>query len=205
MSGLDYANAEAFIASVPDGCWTSFKDVATAAGNPDAAMPIGNWLRESGGSIRKYWRVLRSDGCIPDGFVSHAPGLPHDAVSARELLRAEGVRFDHAGKASKTQRFRHEYWTGRRAATSRGPRHEPPPAPTGIQIGTTVRIRDLDTGEQRTWTLVATPDASPSEGRLSIESPIGVALRGKKIGDTATATSPKWPRRYAVEHADLKG
>lgn len=67
----------------------------------------------------------------------------------------------------------------------------------------TVRIRDLDNGEQRTWTLVAKPDASPSEGRLSIESPIGVALRGKEIGDIATAATPKGPRRYGIEHADL--
>jgi alkylated DNA nucleotide flippase Atl1 len=171
VSGLNYANAEAFIASIPDGCWTSFKDVATAAGNPDAAMPIGNWLRDSGGFVDKDWRVLRSDGYIPDGFVGHAPGLPHDAQSGRDLLRAEGVRFSHAGEASETQRFRYEHWTGR-AATSWSPDCDPPPAPTGIQIGMTVRIRDLDSGEQRTWTLVAKPNASPSDGRLSIESPI---------------------------------
>lgn len=205
MGVLNYANAEAFIASIPDGRWTSFKDVATAAGNPDAAMPIGNWLRDSDGSIDKCWRVLRSDGYIPDGYVSHAPGPPHDAVSVRDLLSREGVRFDQAGRASQAQRFPHEHWRGGRHVTSRSPRHEPRPPRIGIQIGTTVRICDLDTGEQRTWTLVATPDAAPSEGKLSIESPIGLALRGKKKGDTATATTPKGPRRYSIEHVNLKG
>ena len=67
--------------------------------------------------IHTDWPVLRSDGCIPDGFVGHAPGLPHDAQSARDLLRGEGVGFNHAGKASDTQRFRYEHWRGR-AATS---------------------------------------------------------------------------------------
>ena len=105
MSALNYANAEAFISSIPDGCWTSFKDVATVAGNPDAAMPIGNWLRESGGSIHKYWRVLRSDGYIPDGFVSHAPGLPHDAVSERGVTKLCDKNRPDGAPPTKTPRF----------------------------------------------------------------------------------------------------
>src|ERR1019366_8484663 len=140
-SWLNYANATAFIAAIPDECWASYKDVATAAGNPDAAMPIGMWLRESGGSIPKYWRVLRSDGFVADGFgfvadgfVSHAPGLPRDSVSARDLLKREGVRFDYPGRASQRQRFLVEDWQSPRPNRTTVARVVTPPTPTGIQI-----------------------------------------------------------------------
>ena len=107
--GLDYVAAERFIAAIPNGRWASYKDVAIAAGNPAAAQPIGNWLRNSG-TIPNYWRVLRSDGFVADGFVSHAPGRPGDSTSARELLKQEGVRFDRPGRAAAHQRFTVADW-----------------------------------------------------------------------------------------------
>lgn len=84
----------AFIASVPKGCWTTYGDVADAAGNRDAARTIGEWLRESGGSIPLYWRVINAKGEVPAGFIASIPGLPRDPVEARERLIAEGVTFD---------------------------------------------------------------------------------------------------------------
>jgi hypothetical protein len=51
MSRLSYTQAEAFMATIPQERWSSFKDVASAEENPDAAMAIGNWLRESGGRL----------------------------------------------------------------------------------------------------------------------------------------------------------
>lgn len=64
MSDLDYHRAATFIAAIPRGRWASFKDVATIAGNPAAAMPIGNWLREEGYQVRNYWRVISADGRV---------------------------------------------------------------------------------------------------------------------------------------------
>jgi alkylated DNA nucleotide flippase Atl1 len=74
MPGLNYASAQAFIASIPDGCWTSYKDVAIAAGNPDAAMSIGNWLRKSGGSIEKYWRGDEQPDAGDHGLSAYSRG-----------------------------------------------------------------------------------------------------------------------------------
>jgi alkylated DNA nucleotide flippase Atl1 len=110
MSGFDFERAKAFIAAIPRGRWSSYKDAAGAAGNPDAYMSAGNLLRASGGTIPNYWRVLHSDGSIADGFISHAPGRPNDPVSARELLESEGIRFDQKGRAREAQRFRYEDW-----------------------------------------------------------------------------------------------
>jgi 6-O-methylguanine DNA methyltransferase, DNA binding domain len=73
LVALDYETAMAFIASVPKGCWTTYGDVADAAGNRDAARTIGEWLRESGGSIPVYWRVINANGEVPDRFIASTP------------------------------------------------------------------------------------------------------------------------------------
>ena len=72
--------------------------------------------------------------------------------------------------------------------------------PAGIQIGTTVAARDLDSDERRSWTLVAKSAADPASGKLSIASPVGRALLGQDIGDTISVVTPGGTRRYLVEH-----
>lgn len=83
----------------------AYKDVAIAAGNPDAGRPIGNWLRVEGPTIAKYWRVLQSDGSVADAFVAYAAGGPQDSISARELLSREGVHFDSRGRRARVNVF----------------------------------------------------------------------------------------------------
>ena len=46
--------------------------------------------------------------------------------------------------------------------------------------------------------VVGPVEADPLEGKISNESPIGLALMGKKIGDTATITTPKGEIKYEV-------
>lgn len=58
-----------------------------------------------------------------------------------------------------------------------------------IGLGTTV-IVDLD-GMDETFTVVGAAESRPSAGRISIESPIGRALMGKRVGDTAVAMTPR--------------
>ena len=106
---LDYDTAEAFIASIPEGRWTTYGKVADAAGNRDAAQRIGEWLRDSGGSIPLYWRVINSKGAIPDGFVASTAGLPANPVEARHRLADEGVAFD-GERASERCLYTVEQW-----------------------------------------------------------------------------------------------
>lgn len=101
---MDLAKARQFIADVPVGRWTAYKDVAIAAGNARGAQRIGQWLYQSQGTIAGYWRVLTVGGLVPDAFVGGQAG-PVDAVETRELLRQEGVQIDPSGKASPAQRF----------------------------------------------------------------------------------------------------
>lgn len=48
------------------------------------------------------------------------------------------------------------------------------------------------------YTIVGPVEADPLEGRISNESPIGIALFGKKVGDTAFITTPKGSVTYEI-------
>lgn len=107
---LDFQRAISFIAAVPRGRWTSYKDVATTAGNERGAQAIGEWLRRRGHEVPHVHRVIRSSGYVADGFRAGGPGVPSNALAARDLLETEGVRFDVRGRANPDQRFRPNDW-----------------------------------------------------------------------------------------------
>mgnify|MGYP001246013360 CR=1 FL=1 len=46
--------------------------------------------------------------------------------------------------------------------------------------------------------IVGPVEANPMEGKISNESPIGLALMGKKVGDNATVTTPKGDIHYEI-------
>lgn len=48
------------------------------------------------------------------------------------------------------------------------------------------------------YAIVGPVEADPLEGKISNESPIGLALMGKKVGDTATITTPKGDATYEI-------
>ena len=53
-----------------------------------------------------------------------------------------------------------------------------------------VTVEDLDSGNERTFTLVSEQEADVSEGKISIESPIGEGLLGKEEGDEVEIEVP---------------
>jgi transcription elongation factor GreA len=59
-----------------------------------------------------------------------------------------------------------------------------------IGLGSTVVVRD-DAGAERTWLIVSSHDAAPSEGRLSADSPVARALLGRRAGERASVALPK--------------
>ena len=65
-------------------------------------------------------------------------------------------------------------------------------------IGSVVEVRDEASGRVSTYTLVPTREAVPKEGKLSLESPVGEALRDKRPGDVATVQTPRGERRLQV-------
>ncbi len=67
-----------------------------------------------------------------------------------------------------------------------------------VGIGTTVKVKDLETEDEWEWTIVGTIEADPAENRISNESPVGKALMKKKVGDTAVVEIPAGVARYQI-------
>jgi transcription elongation factor GreA len=67
-----------------------------------------------------------------------------------------------------------------------------------IAFGSTVILEDLDTEEQVTWELVMNDEANSSEGRISVTSPIGRGLVGRREGDEVDITTPAGKRSFEV-------
>ena len=63
-------------------------------------------------------------------------------------------------------------------------------APNVVAIGRTVVVREQDTDAEEEYTIVGPPEADPSRGRISNESPMGRALLNKRVGEQAVVVSP---------------
>ena len=59
-----------------------------------------------------------------------------------------------------------------------------------VNVGNRVKVYDEDFEEEIEYTIVGSTEADPLENKISDQSPIGVALIGKKVGDTADVHSP---------------
>jgi regulator of nucleoside diphosphate kinase len=68
-----------------------------------------------------------------------------------------------------------------------------------ITMNSVVRIRDLESGEETTYTLVFPADARIEENRISVLSAIGTALIGYRVGDTIEWKVPSGLKRLNVE------
>lgn len=60
-----------------------------------------------------------------------------------------------------------------------------------VQLGTKLKYLDLEENEEYEFTIVGTAEADFTKGKVSIESPVGQALNGKKAGDVVTVKAPK--------------
>ncbi len=65
-------------------------------------------------------------------------------------------------------------------------------------LGSTVKVYDSTKEEEIEYKLVTSEEADVSKGLISTTSPIGRALMGKKVGDTATVVTPGGNREIEV-------
>ena len=65
-----------------------------------------------------------------------------------------------------------------------------------IDLGSKVELKT--NGKSMTYIIVGPVEANPLEGKISNESPIGQALYGKKVGDSATISTPKGDVSYKI-------
>lgn len=65
-------------------------------------------------------------------------------------------------------------------------------------FGSEVEVDDVDSGAQDVFRLVGSPEAEPSEGLISVESPVGHALVGRSKGDVVEVETPGGIRHLRV-------
>jgi transcription elongation factor GreA len=65
-------------------------------------------------------------------------------------------------------------------------------------MGTTVVYTDEKTGKELRHKLVPKLEANPTAGLISIDSPVGKALAGAKVGDSPTLETPAGTRTMRV-------
>jgi transcription elongation factor GreA len=70
--------------------------------------------------------------------------------------------------------------------------------PDRVRFGCTVRLEDIETGEQVRYTIVGEDEADVAQGRISITSPVGRALMGKEVDDTVGVSVPKGSREFDI-------
>lgn len=71
-----------------------------------------------------------------------------------------------------------------------------------VSLGSTVTIKDLETNEEETYTIVGSIEADPMNGKLSNITPLAVALMDNKAGDTVRIENVEEP--YDVKIISLK-
>jgi transcription elongation factor GreA len=65
-------------------------------------------------------------------------------------------------------------------------------------FGCTVVLENLDTEEEVTYQLVGPDESDISLGKISVSSPLGRAIVGRKVGDELVIQAPGGKREYEV-------
>lgn len=67
-----------------------------------------------------------------------------------------------------------------------------------VSVGTSVRVKDMDTGDEDIYAIVGAEESDPYENKISNESPVGAGLLGAKRGDVVTIEIPAGVLRYQI-------
>ena len=67
-----------------------------------------------------------------------------------------------------------------------------------VQIGSTVTVSEGKGKKLQQYHIVGSAEADPKEGRISNESPVGIALLGKRPGDAVQVNVPKGVLRFTI-------
>lgn len=68
-----------------------------------------------------------------------------------------------------------------------------------VIIGSHVTITERGTNAEESYRLVGAAEANPQQGRISIESPLGKALMGRKVGDKVKIKAPDGDITFVIK------
>lgn len=72
------------------------------------------------------------------------------------------------------------------------------PEDGSIRLGAKIKMVDIKTKRPKEYTIVGEKEIDPLKGRISMKSPIGEALKGKKTGDTIQVNVPRGTVTYEI-------
>jgi transcription elongation factor GreA len=72
-----------------------------------------------------------------------------------------------------------------------------------VVFGTTVTLADTDSGETKKYTLIGQEEADLKKGKISVQSPVGKALIGHKVGDIVTIKTPAKTVEYEIQEIEI--
>ena len=68
-----------------------------------------------------------------------------------------------------------------------------------VVFGATVVLLDLQGQQEKQYTLVGQDEADLKNGRISVQSPVGRALIGHRVGDHVEVTTPSGVAEYEIK------
>ena len=72
-----------------------------------------------------------------------------------------------------------------------------------VSILSKVKIKNKKNGAQMTYTLVSEEEADLKTGKISVKSPIGKGLLGKKVGESAEIQAPAGKIEFEIQDISL--
>jgi transcription elongation factor GreA len=71
-----------------------------------------------------------------------------------------------------------------------------------VDLGTTVTLRVVGKGQERTFQIVGANESDPTSGKLSHASPVGKAVLKKKVGEKVTVATPRGATEYEIVNVE---
>lgn len=68
-----------------------------------------------------------------------------------------------------------------------------------VNVGSSVKLQKKGASKTQTFTIVGAEEADTNAGKISVKSPIGAAIHGKKKGDTVTVETPGGEKTYTIK------
>ncbi|HEY4684699.1 MAG TPA: transcription elongation factor GreA [Dehalococcoidia bacterium] len=150
----------------------------TAAGKAALEADLAS-LKERRPHLAAEIRAARADGDVrenaPLEAAREAAGHVDSRIRELEAMLRHAVVSEHAGAAA----------TGDAA-----------------RVGCSVVIHNLATGAELSYQLVNAAEARQGTGRLSVESPVGQALVGRRVGDEVQVAAPSGIIRFRIERIE---
>ncbi|MBL8145293.1 MAG: transcription elongation factor GreA [Anaerolineae bacterium] len=68
-----------------------------------------------------------------------------------------------------------------------------------VKVGVVVTVVEEGTKDKEVYHLVGSAEANPQEGKISVESPLGKAILGAKVGDKVQVNAPEGAITFIVK------